>query len=244
VKKEALYWDDLAKHGPDASVIDKNDKIGHKNSYISLLRNQNLIASIKGLDKKAIVLDFGCGSGVFSYEIDRNGFTPVGLDISLNLLNFAIRRDYSQPVLIAQYDGANLPFVSDVFNACVTYEVLMYFLEDNKLSSILNEIFRVLSPGSLFVAIEQIRRRNTISEDGMKIQRNKAELVRYLKNAGFHSIKTELVRRGHFPLIYMIRYGILPRSSFPFIIRLERLFGRLFPDVFWDYGDVKFTCMK
>ncbi|MCP4337558.1 MAG: methyltransferase domain-containing protein [Desulfobulbaceae bacterium] len=239
------YWDDLAKHGPEASVVDPNDKIGHKNRYISLLRNKTLIDPLKNsFHKNAIVLDFGCGSGAFSFELARNGFTTVGLDISSKLLQFASDRKYFQPTSFVQYDGSNIPFSSDAFDACVTYGVLIYFTEGSQLSSILGEIYRVLSPGSIFVAVEQIRRRSIKSEGGMKIQRSKMEFKRYLENAGFHTIKTELIRRGHFPLIYLIRYGLLPKSSFPFIVKFEKLLGQLFPEVFWDYGDVKFTCMK
>lgn len=244
MRKEANYWDNLAKYGPEASVIDPNDKIGNKNRYISLLRNTTLAASLNSLEYKARVLDFGCGSGVFLGELDRKGYTSVGLDISKELLTLAKKRNYSNQPLLVQYDGANLPFTPGCFMACLTYSVLIYVLDDKKLSSVLNEIYSVLAPGAILIAVEQIRRENRISADGMKIQRTKVDFVKFLKNAGFHSIKTELVRRGHFPLLYLIRYGIIPRVSFPLIIKFERLMGHHLPNVIWDYGDMKFSCRK
>jgi len=244
MSNEVEYWNNLAKHGPIASVIDPNDKLGNKNNYISFVRSKILIDSLKDCAVRSMVLDFGCGTGVFSCELDRKGYRPYGIDIAHDLLCYAIKREYPQVVPFVQYDGLNIPFVSKSFHACVTYSVLIYLVEDSSLDAILKEIYRVLSQGSLFIAVEQVRRRRILSENGMKIQRSQSELIRHLEFAGFHSIKTELIRRGHFPFIYLVRYGILSAATFPFLLKIERFFGRYFPQVLLDYADVKFTCTK
>lgn len=245
MKNMVDYWNELSSYGPEASVIDPNDKIGYKNRYISDLRNEAILSQLFGqLADNANILDFGCGSGVFSYELTKNGYNAVGLDISIKLLKYAIERQFNKSSRFVLYNGKELPFTSESFSACVSYVVLNYLVEDEDLLFVLKEIHRVLKKGALFIPIEQVKWRKTLSSDGMKLQRPKKEFILFLEKAGFHSIETKLVRRGHFPLIYLIRYGIISNKSFSPVAKIELLLGKVFPNAIFDYGDVRFICKK
>ena len=238
------FWDDQAKHGPDAAVIDPNDTFGYKNNYIAILRNQLILDALFRLPEGSTILDFGCGSGNVSKLLADNGFATVGIDISMSLLKYTHRHDLSNQSIFMRYDGRSLPFRSTVFNGCVTYVVLNYFVNSAALDAILKDIYRVLKPGAFFVFIEQIRAQNTLSEDGIKMQRTVHEFVNKIQSAGFQKVTHQIVRRGHFPLIYLIRYGILPISLFPAVAKVEKWLGKVFPKVRFDYAETLFIGEK
>jgi hypothetical protein len=108
----------------------------------------------------------------------------------------------------------------------------------------LDELHRVLRPGGRFVAIEQARRRRTIDSTQMKVQRTQSEYVAALEAAGFANPRATVVRRGHFPLLYAIRYGLMPSRLFPTIAGWERWWGSLFCSPCCDYVDVLLQCSK
>jgi SAM-dependent methyltransferase len=73
--------------------------------------NERIIAAfvrLSGLPRGARVADLGCGSGVFTELLQRQGFQSVGLDISPKLIELG-RRKYPGLELI-EGDAENLPF--------------------------------------------------------------------------------------------------------------------------------------
>lgn len=108
------------------------------------------------------LLDVGCGGGVATEELAKQGFNIVGLDPAPGAIRYAERRakqlgfsnesasSSSSAGSLSYVTGSafSLPFPSSHFNGVVSSDVLEH-LEDVSLA--LREIHRVLKPGGVFV---------------------------------------------------------------------------------------------
>ena len=237
------YWDKKAELGPDRSVMDHNDRKGNKTKYLTGLRDQAILKALKEIPPSSRILDFGCGTGNLARTLCKKGYRPVGVDISLELLRHA-RCQSRGDCLFVQYDGEHLPFPSNYFNACVTHEVLIHLTDNELLGQCLKEIIRVVKPGGLFIAVEQTRRNPVSKPTEMKLQRPEEDVLHLLASAGFSNRENKIIRRGHFPLVYLIRYGLIPRVLFPYVGMLELFFGKVFKKPLFDYTNMIFVAEK
>ena len=92
------------------------------------------------------LLDAGCGTGHLTAVLSRPGVKVVGLDASLDMLEYA-RSKYQLSALV-QGDVEALPFAAGSFDTVVMLTVLE-FLE--RPEAALSETFRVLEPSGQFV---------------------------------------------------------------------------------------------
>jgi ubiquinone/menaquinone biosynthesis C-methylase UbiE len=90
-------------------------------------------------------LEVGCGTGFHADRIRHLGWTPVGVDLSANMLRHARGR---LPAVRA--DAARLPIVDSLVPAALT---VMTHTDMPAYESVLREVRRVLRPGGLFVHI-------------------------------------------------------------------------------------------
>lgn len=243
MKENRRYWDEQARYGRYRAVIDPNDISGYKNSYIISIRDRAILNALNGVPPNAVVLDFGCGSGNLSKTVAENGYRPVGVDISFDLLQYTHSLD-GKSGLFVQYDGHRLPFSSNCFDACLTFWVLNYLTEIDLFRQSLNEIIRVMKPGGRLIAIEQTRRKAKLKPDERKLQRTSAEFLLLFAQAGFQIRQCRIIRRGHFPLIYLIRYKLIPPYFFQSIGSIEGFLGRIFKRNLVDYADTMFVLEK
>ena len=237
-------WDDLSSQPIDTSVIDPLDTRGQKNRYISELRNDAIVGT---LDAHAIgepVLDFGCGTGGLSAALAASGRRVVGVDISPGLLGRTRERSYASDTLFVRYAGDRLPMIDASVAAATTYVVLTHIIEDDDLLGLLGEIFRVLKPGGLLVAGEQVRTRRTTDTTTWQTRRTIAEFCALCRRVGFEIVATPVVRYGRFPTTYLLRYGLLPTSMHAPLRRLERRVGSWLGPLGWDYSDVCFVVRR
>ena len=243
IKDIRQYWDSEAKFGPDRSVIDRNDKRGNKIRYITGLRDRAILNKFSDIATSSRILDLGCGSGILSKFLDGEGYHVSGVDISFNILKHVQCQTFIQPGIFAQYDGNRLPFHSNYFDGCVVSGVLCY-LNDELLFRIFKEISRVLKPGGRLVAVEQTRNTRKYKQNNVKLQRSACEILQTLEESGLVNKSNQIIRRGHFPLIYPIRYGLIPPLFFPYIGKIEVFFGRVFSRPLFDYADTVFVAEK
>ena len=78
-----------------------------------------------------IILDVGCGTGIFTTDILSSGSQVIGLDISLPMLIQAKKKLKEYPFRIILADMLNLPFPEGSFDKVVSVTALE-FIEDAK----------------------------------------------------------------------------------------------------------------
>jgi ubiquinone/menaquinone biosynthesis C-methylase UbiE len=95
-----------------------------------------------------MILDAGCGTGVFTRDIISSGSQVIGLDISFPMLRRARERSGGVRFLPIWGDISTLPFREESFDKVVSITALE-FIDDAK--SAVAELFRVARRGGLVV---------------------------------------------------------------------------------------------
>ena len=104
----------------------------------------------KSLLPKAEILDAGCGAGRDCRLFLRDGYRPLGIDLSHGLLGEA-RRVTSAPLVVG--DIRDLPFANESFDGVWCCAVLVH-LDPADTALALREMHRVLAPaGPVFIAV-------------------------------------------------------------------------------------------
>jgi len=244
IEKNREFWDDLADCDPSCSTLDPHDTLGFKNRYIRQLTAKMFRSLLSDLPDSSFVLDFGCGAGHNLVFLTEMGYKPIGVDISFHLLSQVESVNRRNGINCMQYDGNKIPILSNTMHAAITYVVLNYLVDNEDFLNSLREIHRVLRKGAKFILIEQVTGRKRLSKDGVKLQRTKKEFLQLFSEAGFTCLDNTMLRRGHFPLIYFIRYGLVSCRFFSLIARVEKIFGKVFPWQIADYSEVLFVLTK
>ena len=95
------------------------------------------------------VIDLGCGTGDLMEEVARTGATPVGADVSFEMMVNGRRRMGHLPFLRA--DAQQLPFADASFDAAISGFALRNF---TSIPDALRETARVLKPGGRLAILE------------------------------------------------------------------------------------------
>ncbi len=103
-----------------------------------------LVASRPG----ELLLDAGCGTGVFTTDFVASGSRVVGLDISRPMLRYARTKDQGASLMTVQADMRALPFNDQSFDGAVSITALEFVAEAR---DVIDELFRVTKPGGLIV---------------------------------------------------------------------------------------------
>jgi ubiquinone/menaquinone biosynthesis C-methylase UbiE len=96
-----------------------------------------------------ILLDAGCGTGVFTVDLISLGSRVIGLDISMPMLTWAREKSKGYPFQAVLGDMLSLPFADGSFDKVVSVTALE-FIEDGK--GAVGELFRVTRSGGCVVA--------------------------------------------------------------------------------------------
>lgn len=96
--------------------------------------------------KNKIVLDCGCGSGVYTFDISKKAKMAVGLDISEWALRRAGKRVNTNNIFFLAGDSERLPFRNESFDVVVNTAVFQYY--ENPVNMV-SEMRRVLKPNGL-----------------------------------------------------------------------------------------------
>jgi SAM-dependent methyltransferase len=96
------------------------------------------------------VLDVGCGPGRYLRALVERGGRPIGVDLSLPLLQHARRTSAEFPLVRA--DMRSLPFRAGSFGAVLLmFTTFGYFLDDEDDLQVLRDIASLLDPDGRFV---------------------------------------------------------------------------------------------
>ncbi len=227
---EKVDWEARAQKGFLASGIDPADRLGHKNRYIDLLQKLAL-SEVLDLKGDELVLDFGCGSGRLSYWIAPRVKQVVGLEVTQGMIDLAEENRTAGNVEFILYDGVHFPDLPRNFDLILSVGVLQ-ILRGEALWRAVSELTTYLKPRGRFCSIEQV-------SDNLEI--NRPNLEEYL--GAFRASSLELlcfypIRRGRWWLLYLIRYGLIPRKWFSGIAAYElRKSKRLRQPIsyYWDF---------
>lgn len=110
-------------------------------------------------EKKARILDFGCGYGRIMAELERAGYTALtGLDFSETLV--ARGRAENPGLDLIAYPGGPLPHADDAFDAALMMGVFTCMAETRMQAATLLELKRVLRPGGVLYVCDFLLNRD------------------------------------------------------------------------------------
>lgn len=104
---------------------------------------------LRGLDRAARIVDYGCGYGRAARLAQEHGFTHIeGVDTSPGLIERA-RRDLPDLPFHVLSDPPHLPYPDASVDAVLLLAVLTCIPTDDGQRQLITELARVLSPGGL-----------------------------------------------------------------------------------------------
>lgn len=114
------------------------------------------ILDVCNLNKKANILDVGCGMGRHSIELSHRGYTVTGLDYAEILINSAKTKAETEKInpTFLTYDitASELPFTNSSFDCILClYDVIGSYVDDDKNMQILQNISSLLKSGGYVI---------------------------------------------------------------------------------------------
>ncbi|NNM42762.1 MAG: 3-demethylubiquinone-9 3-O-methyltransferase [Chlamydiae bacterium] len=132
----------------------KEEWMEREDHPIALLRAENQIRNpwiakvIKERKKtSAKVLDIGCGGGLLTNYLAKEGHQVSGIDLSTSSLEIGIKNDLSKTVEYRQANAYALPYQNGIFDVVTAMDVLEHVENPEK---VISEASRVLSKDGLF----------------------------------------------------------------------------------------------
>jgi SAM-dependent methyltransferase len=134
------------------------------------------------------VLEAGCGTGFYSFEMTERGLPMYPLDLGWEGLRYARQMGLKS---LVQADIAELPYADASFDIAFSLDVLVHFPEGAE-DRPLRELSRVLSQGGLLVlrvsALDCLRSRHSqFAHERQRFTRRR--LIRQTANAGFRMLR-------------------------------------------------------
>ena len=108
--------------------------------------------ALTGVAPGGRVADLGCGSGVFSEELRRQGYVVAGLDLCRELLAVGQRRFELVPFVTG--DVEKLPFPDACLDGVLLSGIVHHLPDPGACAA---EVYRVLKPGGAFMAFDPNR---------------------------------------------------------------------------------------
>jgi SAM-dependent methyltransferase len=134
---ETAYHDGLAARGDSAME-------GADDENAPARRSDELLKRLLGAGR-GFVLDIGCGAGRIAALARGLGYTPLGIDLSLDQLRLAVRR-----LPVVQGSVSALPFR----DACLPLVCTLFTMDSlENFEASVREIHRILAPGGRLINI-------------------------------------------------------------------------------------------
>jgi len=117
------------------------------------------------LNPNSMVMDLACGTGDFAKELVKQGHTPLGIDLSLGMLQSS-----PHDISLIQGDLLNLPIKNQTFDAAVCGFALRNLTD---LKPFYEELFRTIKPGGRIALLDVSEPKNKFLRFGHKFYFNK-----------------------------------------------------------------------
>ena len=141
----AYHWQDVSGHPMKRNAF----VISRYKNVLSLLKE-----ALGGSLKKKIILDVGCGDGVLSCWMAKEGAEVSGVDYSDIAIDCAKKKAGKLRVSFRQADAYKLPFPDNYFDGAVSSDVLEHL---SVVGDCLKEVKRVLKINGVLVTSTPIR---------------------------------------------------------------------------------------
>jgi SAM-dependent methyltransferase len=191
------------------NIADPHDTLGFKTEYISLLQAKALQQHVGHGSGKA--LDVGCGYGRMCDALAELGYDVTGVEPSERVLNAAAARRPQYQWHVGSMP--DLPFEDTSFDLVCLFNVARA-LHLLKIADVCTSLPRLIRPGGRLVVIDNLRQQDprylplewfdqTFADNGLRL---------------LHRIP---IRSSRWPVIYLIRYGLIPKNWFDAIADWE-----------------------
>ena len=220
------------------AMLDAADTHGYKNAYIDYVQKlaMDQEEAFKATD---IVLDFGCGVGRLSSWLAGRCRRVYGIDVATDLLGLAAQYHARTNVLYQAYDGRTIPFAQAYFDAILCVRVLnRRILPEENFDWALGELHRILKAPGVLIALEHVYGRAQLE----CYQRE--ELLAHFARHGLICTSHYPIRNGRWPVLYLIRLGLVSARFFPRLAQYELSKRRCGRETFLDYQDYLFRFEK
>lgn len=244
--KVAAHYDALAARGPYATLAPSN-KGGRKGEYVAAVFDAALLPRLRTRETSERVLDFGCGTGIFTRQAAAHAREVVGIDVSFGMLEQAARVCSGLPnVRLLHTDGSRVSLPDACVDMVVARETLCY-VPDVQIAPLLGEILRVTKPGGTFLWLDQV------SDDPHwqhhpraphLVKRGPDSLCSSARRAGWRIESQQVVRTPRFPWIYGVQFGLVPRPLMQRLARWEVTIHSLLPHASRRWWDALFVLRK
>lgn len=154
-----------------------------------------------------LVLDFGCGSGRISYWIAPKVKKVVGLEITPEMIELAEKNRTVENVEFLVYDGVHFPVIPYPFDLVLSVGILQ-IMKGESLKQTLFSLTQYLKKDGRLYLIEQ-------ASDNAKMDRpNINEYLEAFKESKLECLRYYPIRKGRWWMLYLIRYGMVPKAWF------------------------------
>ncbi|HET7333274.1 class I SAM-dependent methyltransferase [Dyella sp.] len=216
------HYDKLAANGLYATSAPSN-KGGRKGQYVSSVFDAALLPMIEAGNYDCI-LDFGCGTGVFTQQLSKHSREVLGADVSPGMLSQAKSVCFGcKNVHFMQTNGVELELPDSSVDAIIAREVLCY-LPDEDLHLLLSEFHRVSKPEGYLFWLEQVSEQvhwQRHPKAPHLVKRSPSSVKKFANKHGWALESQVFVRNPRFPLVYVAWLGLTPKFFIPNLARLE-----------------------
>jgi ubiquinone/menaquinone biosynthesis C-methylase UbiE len=136
---------------------------------------RDLIMELLGPQAGDLILDAGCGTGVFTEEILAAGARVTGLDLSLSMVRRASEKLTRFPFAAALGDILHLPFPDGSFDRVVSVTALEFIADGH---GAIRELFRVARKGATVVVATLNRLSPWAERRRARAERGESDLFR------------------------------------------------------------------
>lgn len=247
LKKIRDLYDSRSVYG-EYSTLAPNSRGNLKSRYVATVFDEALLPLVKRLSKGELLLDYGCGTGIFLKKLENFPATAIGTDISFEMLRVAQKiLTYKNNSLLYMTDGTTIPFCKHAFNCILAREVLCH-VPDSELPGLLKELYRCLKPGGKFILLDQISESpkwQNYPKTPLIKKRSIKQILNFFQDIGFTLQEHHVVRRPRFLWIYLFQFNLLPSSFLRPLAKAELYVNKKYSPVHTNrWHDVLFEFNK
>lgn len=191
------------------NLADPHDTRGLKTAYISTLQMMAIARYVRV--KKGPSIDLGCGYGRMTSNLASLGHTPIGVDPSRRILNHAMMANPN--LLFCNAKLPDLPFKNESISTVFLLNVIrpLHLLE---LKEACSGVQRVIATKGQLVIIDNVRQNHE-----QYVEESWYENFFYRE--GLQLKRRIAIRASRWPLIFLIRFGLIPKNYFPAVATWE-----------------------